>query len=712
MSGDASRPPDDPLRPPGISARDDAFLADIARGLDRRGLAAPAVVALECLRPAAFLGGQAMRLLSPFVQLASDGRDWDRLAQILEVRGSVERLLTHLESRPDAREQSDRADIPPDVAHVVVDCGSTTTKAILIAPREGRHRLVGRAEAPTTVEAPTEDVMVGVGHALRLLQEQTGHSILNDDGELVRSAGPEHGVGSLLATSSAGGGLQMIVLGLVRAMTAATAERAALGAGAILADVVAWNDAGSETERIERLRQGQPDMVLLAGGTDGGAVAPVVALAEQLAAAEIRPRWGDGRLPVVFAGNAEAAAAVRAALEPVAEVVIAPNLRPELERENLGPVRRILHEVFLRHVMARAPGYPRLQTLCRDRVLPTPSGFGAALEMLATAEREAVAVDLGGATCDVFSVRGGEVFRSVSANLGLSFSLGAVCERAGWRGVARWLPMAVTEEELRDRVRNKMIRPTTLPQTPEDLLLEQAAAREAVRLALEDHALALQPLRGVRPEQRGVDALAAEETPPQGIHWPDVGLILGSGGPLAHAPRRSQAAAILIDACRPEGITELAVDSVFVMPHLGALRQVAPEAAADVLATDAIVMVATAVAPLGPRVPETGAELARVSLLAIDQDDVLAETTIEGGRLGRLALPDGEVRLEITPAAGWDFGGGAGEVVRARVRGGSVGIILDGRGRDLPWPQAELARRDLVRTWLQDLDALPGEDLV
>ncbi|MBD3221776.1 methylaspartate mutase [bacterium] len=674
-------------------------------------MTAPAIVTLECLRPAAFLGGQAMRVLSPLVHLASEGGDWDRLAQIFEVRGSVERLLAHLEGRPVALAQPEPTETVPDAAYVVIDCGSTTTKAVLIKHCDGRYRLGGRAEAPTTVEAPTEDVMVGVDTALRLLQEQTGHAILDHDGRIERATGPDRGVGHLLATSSAGGGLQMVVLGLVRTMTAASAERAALGAGAILADVVAWNDAGTPTERIERLRESRPDMVLLAGGTDGGAIDQVVALAEQLAAAELNPRWGRGRLPVVYAGNADAAEAVLEVLDPVAEAVVAPNLRPDLETENLGPVRRVLHDVFLRHVMVRAPGYPRLQELCRSRVLPTPVGFGEALELLAAEHGEAVAIDLGGATCDVFSVRGGEVYRSVSANLGLSFSLGAVCERAGWVRVGRWLPMAVTEDELRDRVRNKMIRPTTLPQTPEDLLLEQAAAREAVRLAIVDHAEALQPLHGRGDGPRGIEALRVTEVPETGIDWAAVDLILGSGGPLAHAPRRRQAAAILIDACRPQGVTRLAVDSVFIMPHLGALGRLDTEAAAQVLASDAVVVLGTVVGPVAGREPGPGDPLATIRLHGGAAPRSDREVALTGGELTSLPLPDGEADLEIVPAPGWDFGAGPDRAVRTVVAGGPAGVILDGRGPRLPWPAAELARRELVHQWLTTLDALPGRDL-
>ena len=697
--------------PAGLTASDDRFLARLAGGLRARGLTAPAVLTLECIKPTAYLGGQAMRALSPFIKLVTGGDDWDRLSQLLEVRGSVERLLSHLEALPEALARRKEGVRAGDAAYVVIDCGSTTTKAVLLKRREGRYRLVGRAEAPTTVEAPVEDVMVGVRASLTLLQQQTGHPILREDGRTIRPAGGDGvGVGMLLATSSAGGGLQMMVMGLVRSMTAASAERAALGAGAIVTDVVAWNDDDDETERLERLRRCRPDMVLLTGGTDGGASAQVIAMAELLAAADLRPRWGDGRLPVVFAGNREVAPDVVAALGDGAEVAVAANVRPDLENESPGPVRRVLHEVFLRHVMARAPGYPQLQRLCTAPVLPTPAAFGEALDLLVHGQGgDAVAVDLGGATCDVFSVRGGEVYRSVSANLGLSFSLGAVCQRAGYSAVARWLPFAITEEDLRDRIRNKMIRPTTLPQTPEDLLVEQAAAREALRLALVDHQQALQPLRGGREGPTGVEALAVEPADTGGVHWPDVRLLLGSGGPLAHAPDRRQAAAILVDACRPEGVTELAVDSVFVLPHLGVLRAVDEEAAGSVLDADALVMLGACVAPVAGRPTSVGQRLAELSLEIPDEDGSGLSRSVFAGELFCLPLAEGQTgRLEVQPLAGHDFGAGPGRMVTALVRGGVTGLIVDSRGPDLVWPAAELKRRACVRSWLEVWGALPA----
>ena len=195
------------------------------------------------------------------------------------------------------------------------------------------------------------------------------------------------------------------------------------------------------------------------------------------------------------------------------------------------------------------------------------------------------------------------------------------------------------------------------------------------------------------------------------IDWAQVRLLLGSGGPLANAPRRAQAAAILIDACRPVGVTELAVDSGFVLPHLGVLRQADEEAAAAVLAHDALVILGTCVAPTN-RIGAPGRLLASVRLEPGPAAGVAPQAgELQAGELQCWPLSDGSAgRLIISPATGVDFGAGAGQTVEAWVRGGPVGLVLDGRGVDLTWPAAELARRECVRGWLRTLGALP-EDL-
>src|SRR5438876_211860 len=222
---------------------------------------------------------------------------------------------------------------------LATDCGSTTTKAILIEKQADGYRLVVRGEAPTTVEAPFEDVTRGVLNAVREVEELAGRRILDGD-RIVSPQQGDAGVDLYVSTSSAGGGLQMMVSGLVMQMTGESAQRAALGAGAIVMDVIALNDGRRAHEKIRRLRQLRPDMILLSGGTDGGDVKRVAEMAEILVAAEPRARLGAGyELPVIYAGNREAVQIVTDCLAARTALTVVDNLRPALERENLGPAR-------------------------------------------------------------------------------------------------------------------------------------------------------------------------------------------------------------------------------------------------------------------------------------------------------------------------------------------------------------------------------------
>src|SRR5262247_637632 len=136
------------------------------------------------------------------------------------------------------------ADADAQVRSVLAtDCGSTTTKAILVERGPEGWRLVTRGEAPTTVESPFDDVTVGVINAVTEVQELRGRKLVGEDGRLIVPQRGEEGVDVYLSTSSAGGGLQMLVAGVVRKMTAESAERAALGAGAIVMDVLCSNDS-------------------------------------------------------------------------------------------------------------------------------------------------------------------------------------------------------------------------------------------------------------------------------------------------------------------------------------------------------------------------------------------------------------------------------------------------------------------------------------
>ena len=592
--------------------------------------------------------------------------------------------------------------MPEATRIVATDCGSTTTKAILIERRDGEYRLAGRGEAPTTVEAPFDDVTVGVLNAVGELEEMTDHRFIAD-GRVKTPLAGEAGADLYLSTSSAGGGLQMLVTGVVKTMTAESAQRAALGAGAIVIDVISVDDGREDHERVARIRSIRPDMILMSGGTEGGTVQHLLDTAELLVAAAPRPRLGRGfKLPVIYAGNSEAREGVREVLGAEVELIAEENLRPQLDLENLGPAREAIHRLFLDHVMAQAPGYDKLLTWTSAPVMSTPRAVGEMVQLAARDEGvDVLAVDIGGATTDVFSVFGEQFNRTVSANLGLSYSIGNVLAEAGAAGIRRWIPVEIHEDDLRNRLRNKMIRPTTIPQTREDLLIEQAVAREALRLALLHHGALASGLKGVQQARTMADLFTQTSGGETLVDLMSLGLIIGSGGILSHAPRRQQAALMLIDAFQPQGVTRLAVDSIFMMPQLGVLAEELPQAAMEVFRRDCLVALGTVVAPVG-RI--RGAEG-----VVLEWRMGAESGELRAGELKRIPLATGEkVYIEITPARGMDVGAGKGRRWTGTVEGGAAGVIFDGRGRPLELPDDAAERRQRVSEWIEAMGAMPG----
>jgi len=596
---------------------------------------------------------------------------------------------------------------------IATDCGSTTTKAILIEKLGDEYRQTYRGEAPTTVEAPFEDVTRGVLNSFAELEELSGRKIL--DGERIitpnRAAQgePKVGVDIYISTSSAGGGLQMMVAGAVQSMTGESAQRAALGAGAIVMDVLASNDGRLPHEKIERIRSLRPDMILLSGGTDGGTVTHVVEMAEYIAAAEPRPRLGmTYQLPLIYAGNKDARDRIKEILGGKTSLVITDNLRPVLERENLGPARTKIHDQFLEHVMAQAPGYKKLIEWTGAPIIPTPAAVGLIMETIAKREHlNLIGVDIGGATTDVFSVFGGIFNRTVSANLGLSYSISNVLAEAGLANIMRWVPFTIEEQTLRNRIKNKMIRPTTIPQTLDELQIEHAIAREALRLALIHHKSLATGLKGVQQERTISDIFEQRASGETLIDMLQLDLIVGSGGILSHAPRRVQSMLMMVDAYEPLGFTRLSVDSIFMMPHLGVLSTVNEQAAMDVFVRDCMIYLGTCVAPIGQGKDGEPCADYTIRFAAGRRPE---SGTLSFGELRLFSLGrDERAQIELRPAKQVDLGEGKGRSVTRDVQGGEVGLLLDGRGRPLQLPATREARLAALTRWYQAVDLYPGK---
>ena len=592
---------------------------------------------------------------------------------------------------------------------IATDVGSTTTKARFFHKKDGEWRFLVAGEAPTTVEAPYEDVTLGVQNAVREVEELTGHKLLAPEGGMIIPYDGEKGVDLYCTTSSAGGGLQMMVAGLIKSMTAESANRAALGAGAIVMDVIARDDGRQSYQKIQRIRSLRPDMILMAGGTDGGASQHVMEIAELIKAAEPKPRLGVAySLPIVYAGNKSLRPQIEGLMKDGFALEMVDNIRPVLEQENTEPARRAVHELFMEHVMSHAPGYTKLMKWTDIDIMPTPAGEGMAIQLIAnTYNQNVLGVGLGGATTNIYSIVEGRFVRSVSANLGMSYSVTNVMKEAGIENIMRWIPFNLDKEEVASRLMNKMIRPTTIPQTLEDLIVEHSVAREALRLGLKHHRTIATRLKGVQI-QRTISDMFEQAVTDSYVEMMNIDICAGTGGLLSHAPRRIQSMLILTDAWLTEGVTRMMQDSVFMMPHLGVVSTVYRDAAWNIFDKDCLVRLGTSIAASGQA--KFGEHVMDLHIEMPNGDKLDESMNLGDLKLIPLAA-DQEAKVLIEPGNLYDVGAGPGKELETVAQGGVAGLLLDARGRPLYLPPNEQQRKELLIQWFKATNLYPEDVL-
>ncbi|MCK4654020.1 MAG: glutamate mutase L, partial [Candidatus Cloacimonetes bacterium] len=462
---------------------------------------------------------------------------------------------------------------------IITDVGSTTTKALLLQKDKSQYNIVGLQHAATTVEKPVEDVNIGVFGAIKKLEETTDTLILSPDASPEKLKFREDTL--YLSTSSAGGGLQILVIGLTLFDSASSGKRTAYGAGGVILDTFAIDDKRSSLEQMQAMGILHPDIILMCGGVDGGAIASILRLGEILQLANPKPKFGEkDEIPLVFAGNKDARVFIAGLFQKRFELYIVPNIRPTLTDENLQPAREKIHKLFMDNVMEQAPGYSILKKCVGDDIIPTPMGVINALQLISEQlDENIMAVDIGGATTDIFSNILGEYFRTVSANYGMSYSISNVLKDAGYENVRKWLPKNFEENYVLNYIANKMLYPTYYPTDSYQNTIEHAIAREAIRMSKKQHMDMnfntkqigfLDKLKQKHSDlEKITEAFYFEKAlESRKFHMYDINILIGSGGTLAYTEDK-QALVIISDSFQPEGITEIWKDKYFISPHMG-----------------------------------------------------------------------------------------------------------------------------------------------
>lgn len=572
---------------------------------------------------------------------------------------------------------------------LAVDVGSTNTRASLFDIVEGRYRLVASGRARSTVGPPLFDVREGVRMAIDRIQTITGRQLVDETDMLVMPVTPDgEGVDVFVATTSAGPRVRTVLVGLMPGISMQSGRR--LAASTYL-DVVAeidLLDRREAEEKLDSILAANPDLIVVVGGTDGGASASVIEMVDLVGlATRLLP---EGHRPqVVFAGNRTLGAPVAERFDQHLPVTLTPNVRPALEEEDLSPARARLGEVIAEARASRIAGFDELFQWSGGYFMPTADGFGRVIRYLSQVYdplKGVLGVDLGSSHTTIAASFGGNLRVNVNSDLGMGSSLPGLLEHIQIPEVVRWLPVDVPPAEALDYVYNKALHPESVPSEINDLHLELALARELVRAALKE---------ARKGWPRGYDLESRPLLPP-------LEPILASGGVLSRAPHPGYAAMALLDALEPVGITTLVLDPHNIASALGAAAGPLPMAAVQVLSSGNFVSLATVVAPLGRARP--GRPVVHVRLERHRHGDSL-EGEARYGQLVVLPLGQGETgRLILRPEKGFDVGfGGPGKAGALRVAGGVLGLILDARGRPLELSPDSETRVEVNNKWLWDL---------
>ncbi|HEY0070165.1 MAG TPA: glutamate mutase L [Chloroflexia bacterium] len=614
-------------------------------------------------------------------------------------------------------------------AVLAVDIGSLYTRAALFDVVGDEYRFIARASAVTTAEAPYNDVTAGVYNAIAELEGVIGRKLTDGTRLLMPQRRDGNGIDLFIATSSAAPALRLVVAAVSADISASSAMQAAMSTYTNIVSRITLDDGLHQLpnedeamlnsaavawsqEQTDKLLALPPDLVLLSGGVDGGPVSPLVRLAkvvavtarEQGSRAELAARKGQvapGMPTVIFAGNREALQGVTDALSPISEMQSVPNVRPDLHTQVPGPAAAAIAGIYTERRVPQIPGYHVLSRWVEGPIVPTADCERLIAQYLHRQySRETLVVDVGAASTGLFLANSQGDSSAVMGDMGLAYGLSNLLATRGAASVLRWLPFEMSEEELWEWALNKVARPLTLPQTPRDLMVEHALAREALLHGAE----ALEGYNGGRP--------------------PRYDLLVGTGGLLAHTPRPGQAALLLLDALQPAavelGSVELALDTTLLIPAIGNLARHQGAAASYIFDRDCLVWLGTAIVVHNAWRESGNGKTPG----AVPGSTVAVNVTVERQQGGteNVEVPYGTIRivplrpgqraaLTVKPGAGFRVGSGEpGKALKTQpgqeVKGGLVGLVIDARGRPLDLPEDGTVRRTMIRGWLTAMDAI------
>jgi len=561
---------------------------------------------------------------------------------------------------------------------LVIDLGAFVTRAILFDVVDGQYRYLGEGSAATTASGTNRDIGAGLLQAVSDLEGKIGRTMIDRGFVILPSREDSTGVDRLALVHSAGWDLHIVTVGLMGDGSLQSANNLAATIPGRVIESIGFGDPRRFETQLDAIISGEPDLVILAGGSDNGASRSVARQAELiLTVCRILPQ--EKRPYVLYAGNHALARKIQDVFSKFTVVATAPNVRMENGGENLTPAQVALASLMSGLRTRQMSGLDFLSSMCSVSPLPASHAAGRIIQFLSRTNdlsKGALGARLAGEGLLLAAAQRGRLRLDVTPfmpDIGKKETAGADEER-----ISRWLSMEIPEEDLRDYIQQKALYPESIPMCGEALDIEQAIARSVLEFGMKR-------LRRKSPEFSG-------EFEP----------ILAGGSFFSLLPTDAQRLLLVLDGLQPRGISTIIYDTNDLLPALGAAAEIKSVLPVQALESSAFRNLGTVICTESPA--RGGTPVLNVRLELENESEM--RTVIRQGSLTVLPLKNGQkavIHLEPLRQTRIEPGSDGG-VSSFKIIGGSCGAVIDTRGRPIELPADPTQRRERLKNWRKALD--------
>lgn len=556
---------------------------------------------------------------------------------------------------------------------LAIDIGTIHTRALLFDIVDGQYRFLGASRAPSTHGAPFYDISEGIFQALQQLQTSTGHVFIADSTLILPGRTDGSGIDALVLTFTAGPSLRIAVLGVLEDVSVESARRLASSTQSVLVEAIGQNDNRKQEIQIDAILRARPDLIVIAGGTDQGATRSLGKITDLVSTVlQLTP---DSHMPeIIYAGNQSVQKHVSEVLSRHSVVHTAPNIRPSIDQEMLGPAQELMAKTVAQIRAHQLGGLQSYFSVAAAEPLPSSYSLGRLVRFLSqinSPRKDVLAIDLGASNTTLAAGREGKLDLSVYPT-GMGAGLALALQLSPLSSITRWLPLQVPDDLVRDYLWQKTLFPGSIPATPETLAIEQAAARQILQLALRTH------------QSRYQKTLSSFEP------------MIAAGATLTEVSL-GRALLTLLDGLQPSATSTFVLDPYGLASALGAAACVNTILPVQVVESNAFLNLGTVISPISNA--RSGEPILNVHLDQETGEEGVYE--IAKGSILRLPIPAGQsatIHLEILRHAEIDQLRQVG-THSFQITGGACGAVIDARGRPITLPSDAAQRRELLSGW-------------